>query len=101
MPPSSPKCIVLRANSIPVKVSLIKSISGIRGTIGGNPGENLTPIDIVSFVSAYGAWITQQFENPVIAVGRDGRISGEIVKHLVINTLQSMGIDVVDLDYST
>jgi len=82
-------------------VSLIKSVSGIRGTIGGKPGDNLTPADIVSFVSAYGHWILKQFEKPVIAVGRDGRISGEIVKSLVLNTLQSMGIDVIDLDYST
>ena len=80
---------------------LIKSVSGIRGTIGGKPGDNLTPIDIISFVSAYGNWISGQFSNPVIVVGRDGRISGEIVKGLVINTLQTMGIDVIDLDYST
>lgn len=80
---------------------LIKSVSGIRGTIGGKAGDNLTPVDIVSFVSAYGNWISGQFQNPVIVVGRDGRISGEIVKSLVINTLQTMGIDVIDLDYST
>lgn len=82
-------------------VSLIKSVSGIRGTIGGKPGDNLTPVDIISFVSAYGNWISKQFAKPVIVVGRDGRLSGEIVKGLVLNTLQSMGIDVVDLDYST
>ena len=64
-------------------VSLIKSVSGIRGTIGGKPGDNLTPIDIVSFVSAYGNWISNQFEKPIIAVGRDGRLSGEIVKNPV------------------
>lgn len=80
---------------------LIKSVSGIRGTIGGKAGDNLTPVDIISFVSAYGNWISGQFPNPVIVVGRDGRISGEIVKSLVINTLQTMGIDVIDLDYST
>src|SRR5687768_16425779 len=84
-----------------VIVSLIKSVSGIRGTIGGKPGDNLTPSDIISFVSSYGSWILKQFPNPIIAVGRDGRVSGEIVKSLVLNTLQSMGINVVDLDYST
>ncbi|MEO5906062.1 MAG: phosphoglucosamine mutase [Saprospiraceae bacterium] len=82
-------------------MSLIKSVSGIRGTIGGRPGDNLTPPDIISFVSAYGTWLLKQSKEPVIVVGRDGRISGEIVKSLVINTLQMMGIDVVDLDYST
>lgn len=82
-------------------MSLIKSVSGIRGTIGGKSGENLTPVDIVAFVSAYGAWIRENFTKPCIVVGRDGRISGEIVKNIVVSTLQSMGIDVIDVDYST
>ena len=82
-------------------MSLIKSVSGIRGTIGGQPGDNLTPPDIVSFVSAYGTWIFRAFKNPTVVVGRDGRISGEMVKNLVISTLQAMGIDILDVDYST
>lgn len=82
-------------------MSLIKSVSGIRGTIGGQPGDNLTPLDIVSFVSAYGTWLFRTFKNPSVVVGRDGRISGEMVKNLVISTLQAMGIDILDVDYST
>lgn len=82
-------------------MSLIKSVSGIRGTIGGLPGNNLTPPDIVSFVTAYGAWLYREFIGPVVVVGRDGRISGEMVKHLVVSTLQGMGIHVIDLDLST
>lgn len=82
-------------------MTLIKSISGIRGTIGGEIGNNLTPVDIVECTSGYGNYINQQSDSPKVVVGRDGRISGHIVKSLVINTLVSMGIDVVDLDYST
>ena len=82
-------------------MALIKSVSGIRGTIGGLPGNNLTPIDIVSFVSAYGSFLKKDFQKPAVVIGRDGRISGEMVKTLVISTLQSMGIEVIDLDYST
>ena len=82
-------------------MALIKSVSGIRGTIGGLPGNNLTPLDIVSFVSAYGSFLKKDYKNPSVVIGRDGRISGEMVKALVISTLQSMGIDVTDLDYST
>ena len=82
-------------------MALIKSVSGIRGTIGGLPGNNLTPIDIVSFVSAYGSFLKKDFQKPAVVIGRDGRISGEMIKALVISTLQSMGIDVIDLDYST
>jgi phosphomannomutase len=83
------------------KVTLIKSVSGIRGTIGGRPGDNLTPNDIVSFVAAYGSFLKKQHTRPSVVIGRDGRISGEMVKNLVISTLQSLGIDVLDLDYST
>ena len=82
-------------------MSLIKSVSGIRGTIGGLPGDNLTPQDIISFVSAYGVWLQKEYIGPSVVVGRDGRISGEMVKNLVISTLQAMGIDVLDVDLST
>jgi phosphomannomutase len=82
-------------------VSLIKSISGIRGTIGGNIGENLTPIDIVECVAGFGTWILGNNPKPKVVVGRDGRISGEMVSTLAIQTLIGMGIDVIDLDYST
>lgn len=85
------------------KMTLIKSISGIRGTIGGKPGENLTPIDTVKFAAAYGSWIKQQRqkENYRVVVGRDARISGEMIQQLVIQTLVGMGIDVVNLELST
>ncbi len=82
-------------------MALIKSISGIRGTIGGKPNDNFTPLDIVKFTAAYGTLLLQNSENKKVVIGRDGRISGEIVKNLVIATLNSLGIDVVDLDYST
>ncbi|GAB1446345.1 MAG: phosphoglucosamine mutase [Cyclobacteriaceae bacterium] len=81
-------------------MTLIKSISGIRGTIGGRPGEALTPIDIVKFSSAFGAWIKGQKGKKVI-IGRDARISGEMVSQLVSATLQGMGLDVIDLGLST
>lgn len=85
---------------------LIKSISGIRGTIGGKPGENLTPEDIVKFTSAYGAWILEQRpknkkQNSRVVIGRDARISGEMVSMLVSSTLIGMGIDVIDIGLST
>jgi phosphomannomutase len=82
-------------------MALIKSISGIRGTIGGKPGTSLTPIDVVKFTAAYGAWITQQGENKKIIIGRDGRISGEMVRNLVAATLQSIGFSIIDLGLST
>lgn len=82
-------------------MALIKSISGIRGTIGGKTGDNLTPVDIVKFTAAYGTLLIKEGANKKIIVGRDGRISGEMVKNLVINTLQALGLEVVDLDYST
>jgi phosphomannomutase len=82
-------------------VSLIKSVSGIRGTIGGVAGDNLTPLDIVSFVAAYGHFLKKDAPNPTVVVGRDGRISGDMVKNLAISSLQAMGINVIDLDYST
>ncbi|APY00562.1 phosphoglucosamine mutase [Lacinutrix venerupis] len=84
-------------------MTLIKSISGIRGTIGGNVGENLTPIDAVKFASAYGTWLKSQRnkENYRVVVGRDARISGEMIQNLVMNTLVGLGIHVIDLDLST
>ncbi|WP_293918333.1 MULTISPECIES: phosphoglucosamine mutase [unclassified Sphingobacterium] len=82
-------------------MTLIKSISGIRGTIGGRSGEGLTPIDIVKFTAAFGKIIVKKSGNNKIVVGRDARISGEMVSNLVIGTLQSIGIDVIDLGLST
>jgi len=82
-------------------MALIKSISGIRGTIGGKPGNSLTPIDIVKFTTAYGAWIAEQGNNKKIIIGRDGRISGEMVRNLVASTLQGLGFTIVDLGLST
>ena len=82
-------------------LSLIKSISGFRGTIGNESGDNLTPIDIVNFTSAYCTWLKEQNGNPKIVIGRDARISGEMVSNLVSNTIIAMGIDVVDLGLST
>jgi len=82
-------------------VALIKSISGIRGTIGGKPGDNLTPIDIVKFSAAYGTIISKGKKQTKIVIGRDGRISGAMVQNLVVNTLIGLGIDVVDLGSTT
>jgi phosphomannomutase len=83
-------------------MSLIKSISGIRGTIGGKPGEGLSPVDIVRFTSAFAEFIKHKNEGQVkIVVGRDARISGEVVNRLVNNSLTAMGVDVVDLGLST
>lgn len=84
-------------------MTLIKSISGIRGTIGGAVGENLTPIDTVKFAAAYGSWIKQQRnkENYRVVVGRDARISGEMIQELVMQTLAGMGINVIDVGLST
>ncbi|WP_445735737.1 phosphoglucosamine mutase [Mariniflexile sp.] len=84
-------------------MTLIKSISGIRGTIGGKVGDNLTPIDAVKFAAAYGVWVKQQREKDSykVVVGRDARISGEMIQKLVMNTLVGLGIHVVDLGLST
>lgn len=84
-------------------MTLIKSISGIRGTIGGKVGESLTPVDIVKFAAAYGTWL-QQVNNAkklTIVVGRDARISGPIVSNLVVSTLRSLGFTIIDLGLST
>jgi phosphomannomutase len=82
-------------------MTLIKSISGIRGTIGGAPTDNLTPVDIVKFASAYGTWILSKGGNKTIVIGRDARISGSMVSELIIQTLIGLGLDVVDLGLST
>ncbi|OSZ79649.1 phosphoglucosamine mutase [Chitinophagaceae bacterium IBVUCB1] len=82
-------------------MALIKSISGIRGTVGGRPGNGLSPIDVVKFTTAYAAWIKEQGKGKKIIIGRDGRISGEMVRNLVTATLQGCGLDVVDLGLST
>jgi len=82
-------------------LTLIKSISGIRGTIGGAAGDGLTPMDIVKFTSAFGTWAINNSGIKKIVIGRDARISGSMVNNLVIGTLQGLGIDVVDLGLST
>ena len=83
-------------------VTLIKSISGIRGTIGGPVGQGLTPLDIVKYAAAYGTWVkTQKTDSKLIIIGRDARISGEMVSRLVAATLQGLGLDVCDLGLST
>jgi len=84
-------------------MTLIKSISGIRGTIGGKPGEGLSPLDIVKFTSAFGTWIKKRANNNnvKIVVGRDARISGEMVNNIVLGSLQGLGIDVIDIGLST
>jgi phosphomannomutase len=82
-------------------VALIKSISGIRGTIGGEAGQGLTPIDVVKYAAAFGTWVLNTTQNNTIIIGRDARISGEMVSKLVAATLQGLGINVVDLGLST
>jgi phosphomannomutase len=82
-------------------LTLIKSISGIRGTIGGAAGDGLTPLDIVKFTSAYGSWAVKRSGIRKIVIGRDARLSGDMVNNLVIGTLQGLGIDVIDLGLST
>jgi phosphomannomutase len=82
-------------------VTLIKSISGIRGTVGGKTGDNLTPLDVVKFAAAYGTWIKKKKGTTKVVIGRDARLSGEMINALVTSTLQGLGIDVVDLGLST
>lgn len=82
-------------------MTLIKSISGIRGTIGGKPGDGLTPLDIVKFSAAFGNFCKEQSEKRKIIIGRDARVSGQMVSNIVAATLQSIGLDVVDLGLST
>lgn len=84
-------------------MTLIKSISGIRGTIGGKPGTNLTPIDAVKFAAAYGIWLKEysKKEKLTVVIGRDARLSGEMIQNIVVSTLIGLGIDVIDLSLST
>lgn len=82
-------------------MTLIKSISGIRGTIGGIAGNGLTPPDIVKYTSAFGRWVIENTGKNKIVLGRDARISGDMVRNLVVGTLQSIGIDVIDIGLST
>ena len=82
-------------------MALIKSISGIRGTIGGTPGQSLSPLDVVRFTAAFGTWLINKGSVRKMVVGRDGRISGELGQQLVMQTLISLGMDVIDLGLST
>jgi phosphomannomutase len=84
-------------------MALVKSISGIRGTIGGRPGESLSPLDIVKFAAAYGTWVRYESRNSKlrVVVGRDARRSGPVVSSMIINTLRSLGISVTDLGMAT
>lgn len=82
-------------------MALIKSISGIRGTIGGAAGDNLTPQDIVESTAGFGTMLLKKYKSPTVVIGRDARISGELVNKMVCSTLQMMGINVVDLGLST
>jgi phosphomannomutase len=82
-------------------MTLISSVSGIRGTLGGKAGDNLTPIDVVRFGSAYGSWLLQNHEKATVVVGRDARPSGPMMQTLVQQTLISLGIDVIDVGLST
>ncbi len=82
-------------------MALIKSISGIRGTIGGKPGNNLSPLDIVKFTAAYAGWLHATGKPGTIIIGRDGRMSGEMVNNLCANTLLAYGFNVTDLGVTT
>ncbi len=82
-------------------MTLIKSISGIRGTIGGETGDNLTPIDVVKYAAAFGTFLKEKNDGQSVVVGRDARISGPIVHELVVNTLMALGLNVVDAGLST
>ncbi|MFY0607525.1 MAG: phosphoglucosamine mutase [Cyclobacteriaceae bacterium] len=82
-------------------MSLIKSISGLRGTVGGKVGETLTPIDVAKFSAGFGMWIKERHEKPKVVIGRDARLSGPLFRAIVENTLRAQGIDVVDLGLST
>lgn len=84
-------------------MTLIKSISGIRGTIGGETGNNLTPIDAVKFAASYGTWLKaySKKDKLTVVIGRDARLSGEMIQNLVVSTLVGLGVDVIDLGLST
>jgi phosphomannomutase len=92
----------LKTKSPPTNMTLIKSISGIRGTIGGSPGDTLSPIDVVKFSAAYGQMLKSGSTGPVkVVIGRDARPSGPMISELVKNTLIALGIDVLDLGLAT
>ena len=82
-------------------MTLIKSISGIRGTIGGSPGESLSPIDVVKYSAAFGTWAKSQSKGKTVVVGRDARLSGQMVSNLVSSTLRSVGLNVIDAGLTT
>lgn len=82
-------------------MALIKSISGIRGTIGGSPGSGLTPVDVVNFAAAYGMWLKRKGNEPKVVIGRDARPSGKWISDMVVHTLRSQAIHVIDIDLST
>ena len=82
-------------------MTLIKSISGIRGTLGGHPGENLTPLDVVHFVAAFGSLLHAGFDNPTVIIGRDARPSGVWISALSVQIIRNMGVNVVDLGLTT
>jgi phosphomannomutase len=82
-------------------LSLIKSIAGLRGTVGGKVGESLTPIDVAKFAAGYGMWIKETHPQPTIVIGRDARPSGPLYRSIVENTLRAQGINVIDLGLST
>ena len=82
-------------------MTLISSVSGIRGTLGGKSGDNLTPIDVVRFACTYGSWLLQNHEKAIVVVGRDARPSGPMIQNIVQQTLVSLGIDVIDVGLST
>jgi phosphomannomutase len=82
-------------------MTLIASVSGIRGTIGGEINDNLTPVDVVAFAAAYGSWIKTKHQSATVVVGRDARISGPMIQALVQQSLVSLGIDVIDVGLST
>ncbi|MDD3861086.1 MAG: phosphoglucosamine mutase, partial [Bacteroidales bacterium] len=83
-------------------MTLIKSISGIRGTIGGSAGENLSPFDIVKYTSAYAHWLNENLtDSKKVVVGRDARPSGKMIENIIVSTLISMGFDVVNIGLAT
>ncbi|MCH1385350.1 MAG: phosphoglucosamine mutase, partial [Flavobacteriaceae bacterium] len=82
-------------------MTLISSISGIRGTIGGTPGANLTPLDALRFSMAYGTWLLKQHQSVTVVIGRDARLSGPMIQQIVQQTLIGLGINIIDLGLST
>lgn len=82
-------------------MALLKTVSGTRGTLGGQQGDNLTAFDVVETAAAYGQWLLESGNKPLVLVGRDGRISGPVIQPLVMNTLMMLGIDIIDCDLTT